>query len=70
MITITKEAYSINGDNPGIQLPEVPEGKYDVVIILQPVEPLSVKRKAGFSQTKFVMDDDFNAPLEDLKEYM
>jgi Pyruvate/2-oxoacid:ferredoxin oxidoreductase gamma subunit len=48
----------------------VPEGKYDVVIVLQPLVSSQKKRKAGFSQIKFIMNDDFNAPLEDLKEYM
>ena len=28
------------------------------------------KRKAGFAKGTFVMSDDFNAPLEDFKDYM
>jgi hypothetical protein len=28
------------------------------------------KRRAGFSKAHFEMSDDFNAPLEDFKEYM
>jgi hypothetical protein len=27
-------------------------------------------RRAGFSKARFVMSDDFNAPLEDFKEYI
>ncbi len=27
-------------------------------------------RRAGFSKARFVMSDDFNAPLEDFNEYM
>lgn len=35
---------------------------------LQPTTPK--KRKAGFLKGTFVMHEDFNAPLEDFKEYM
>lgn len=68
MITISKEAY-IQGKNPIILLPGVPEGSYDVVVVLQP-RTKSKRRRAGFSKARFVMSADFNAPLEDFKEYM
>jgi hypothetical protein len=32
--------------------------------------PLAPLRRAGFSKASFVMDSDFNAPLDDFKEYM
>jgi hypothetical protein len=63
MITISKEAY-IQGTNPLILLPGVPEGDYDVVVVLQP-RTKTKRRRAGFSKGKFVMAADFNAPLED-----
>lgn len=39
MITITKEAY-IEGVNPSISLSDVPEGNYEIVIVLQPLNLL------------------------------
>ncbi len=68
MITISKEAY-IHGNNPVILLPGVPEGNYDVVVVLQP-RAKGKRRRAGFSKARFVMSEDFNAPLDDFKEYM
>lgn len=74
MITVTTEAY-ISAQNPSIMLPNVPEGEYEVIVVLQP-KPANGKRKtkkprkAGFSKATFIMSDDFNAPLEDFKDYM
>lgn len=68
MITISKEAY-IQGKNPVIILPGVPEGNYDVVVVLQP-RNRGKRRRAGFSKARFVLAADFNAPLEDFKDYM
>ena len=68
MITISKEIF-IDGSNPVIDLQGVSEGNYEVVIILQALKkPKS--RRAGFSRARFVMSPDFNAPLDDFKEYM
>jgi hypothetical protein len=61
MITISKEAY-IQGNNPVIQLPGVPEGNYDIVVVLQP-RMKGKPRRAGFSKGRFVMSSDFNAIL-------
>ena len=61
MITISKEAY-ITGKNPAILVPGVPEGNYDVVVVLQP-RTKGKHRRAGFSKARFVMAPDFNAPL-------
>lgn len=36
MITITKEVY-IEGLNPIITLSDVPEGNYEIVVVLQPL---------------------------------
>ena len=69
MITVTTKAY-ISAENPVIKVPGVPEGDYEVVVVLQPNKGMKKPRKAGFSKAKFVMSDDFNAPLEDFKEYM
>lgn len=52
-----------------ILLPGIPEGNYDVVVVLQPRKKRK-RRRAGFSKASFVMSPDFNAPLEDFKEYM
>jgi Protein of unknown function (DUF2281) len=68
MITISKEVF-VNGNNPFIGLQDVAEGNYEVVIILQAIKKPK-RRRAGFSKARFVMSDDFNAPLEDFKEYM
>ncbi len=35
-----------------------------------PIEALPKKRKAGLLKGKIWMADDFDAPLEDLKDYM
>ncbi len=74
MITVSTEAY-ISKKNPVILLPNVPEGNYDVVIILQPKAATGKSkpkqpRKSGFVKTPIVMTEDFNAPVEDFKEYM
>ncbi len=74
MITVSTEAY-ISAQNPSILLPNVPEGQYEVIIVLQPktstAKPKAKKpRKAGFIKAKITMSDDFNAPLEDFKDYM
>ena len=74
MITVSTEAY-ISAQNPSILLPDVPEEAYDVIVVLQPKasngKPKKKKpRKAGFSEATFTMSDDFNAPLEDFKDYM
>ena len=62
MITILKEAF-IEANNPVIALPGVPEGNYDLVVILQVRKKLK-KRKAGFSKAHFSMTPDFNAALD------
>jgi hypothetical protein len=51
MITITKEAY-IEGVNPSISLSDVPEGNYEIVIVLQPLKAVK-RRSAGFSKASF-----------------
>ena len=68
MITITKEAY-IEGVNPSISLSDVPEGNYEIVIVLQPLKAVK-RRSAGFSKASFTMTEDFNEPLEDFNDYM
>jgi hypothetical protein len=68
MITVSKEAF-IQGDNPVLSLPGIPEGNYDIVVVLQPLKKRK-PRRAGFSKARFVMAADFNAPLDDFKAYM
>jgi len=68
MITVSKEAF-IQGNNPIILLPGIPEGDYEVVVVLHPLKKRK-QRRAGFSKAHFVMSPDFNAPLDDFKEYM
>ncbi len=68
MITVSKEAF-IQGNNPVILLPGIPEGDYEVVVVLHPLKKRK-HRRAGFSKARFVMSPDFNAPLDDFKEYM
>lgn len=67
MITVSTEAY-ISAQNPSILLPNLPEGEHEVIVVLQP--KLKKPRKAGFTKARITMSDDFNAPLEDFKDYM
>ena len=68
MISISQEA-QIVGNNLILQLPGVPEGIYQVIIVLQ-ARSSGKRRRAGFSKARFNMSSDFNEPLEDFKEYM
>ena len=68
MITISKEVF-IDANNPIISLPNIPEGNYEVIIVLQS-RSKKKPRRAGFSKARFQMSADFNAPLDDFKEYM
>jgi hypothetical protein len=43
-----------------------PYDAYEAAEILLKTKP----RRAGFSKARFVMSDDFNAPLDDFNEYM
>ncbi len=61
MITVSKEAF-IQGDNPVLFLPGIPEGNYDVVVVLQPLKKRK-PRRAGFSKARFNMSADFNEPF-------
>jgi|APTNR8051073442_1049403.scaffolds.fasta_scaffold22197_1 hypothetical protein len=74
MITISIEAY-ISAQNPVVLQPNVPEGQYEIIMVLQPKstndkDKVKKPRKAGFSKATFTMSEDFNAPLEDFKDYM
>lgn len=72
MLTYSVEAL-ISEQNPSITLKGVPEGLYDVLVVLQPIDnkpDKPNKRKAGFSKATFWMSEDFNEPLEDFKDYM
>ncbi len=69
MITFVKKTH-IKGDSLVLQLPtELPEDDYEVVVVMQ-LQKENPARKAGFIKGRFVMVDDFNAPLEDLKSYL
>ena len=68
MITISKEIF-IDGNNPFIALQGISSGDYDVVVVLQ-ARKKPKRRCAGFSRARFVMSADFNAPLDDFKDYM
>jgi hypothetical protein len=68
MITVSTEAF-LDGANPVIFLPGIPEGMYQIVVVLQP-QLTRKKRRAGFSKARFVMPPDFNAPLDDFNAYM
>jgi hypothetical protein len=71
MITVSTTAH-ITSDKPYVVLKGVPEGMYEVIVVLQPqLNGHSKKaRKAGFGKSKIEMAEDFNEPLEDFKEYM
>ena len=71
MITISTKAH-ITARQPYVVLKGVPEGMYDIIVVLQPQQTGHGKkpRKAGFSKATFEMSADFNEPLEDFKDYM
>lgn len=71
MITVSTKAH-ITARKPYVEVKGVPEGIYDIIVVLQPQQNGGDKkhRKAGFSKASFEMSADFNAPLEDFKEYM
>ncbi len=71
MITISTTAH-ITAGHSYVQLEGIPEGMYEVIIVLQPRSNGHGKkaRKAGFSKATFVMSADFNEPLQDFKDYM
>jgi hypothetical protein len=62
-------------ENGKVRLKEVPEGleeKSDVLItfLQKPQEKNVGKRKLGVWEGKYSIPEDFNEPLDDLKEYM
>lgn len=70
MLTISTQAY-INSTQPYLFLNGVPEGFYEIIVVLHKKESAPKKPvKAGFSKATFEMSADFNQPLEDFKEYM
>lgn len=45
--------------------------KHNIPMPVEPQKPSeNVVRKAGFLKGTFIMSDDFDAPLDDFKEYM
>lgn len=70
MITVTTKAH-ITPSQPFVEVKGVPEGMYDIIVVLQPQAnaPNKKPRKAGFSKATFEMSADFNEPLEDFKDY-
>ncbi len=71
MITVSTKAH-ITARKPYVEVKGVPEGMYDIIVFLQPQQNGNGKkpRKAGFSKASFEMPADFNAPMEDFKDYM
>jgi hypothetical protein len=69
-----EEAHIVTGDfvDPKtIRLSEAyPYSEKKVRLIIIPQYPTGKKRKAGLLKGKIKMSDDFDAPLEDMKEYM
>lgn len=67
---------SIKGvfENGQITLSELPKAQQKLNVIVTFMEDVIVerpkKRKAGVLSGKVWMADDFNAPLDDLKDYM
>ncbi|MBP8239341.1 MAG: DUF2281 domain-containing protein [Saprospiraceae bacterium] len=72
MITVSTKAH-ISASQPYVVVKGVPEGMYDIIVVLQPQQTDGEDkkpRKAGFSKATFEMSANFNEPLEDFKEYM
>ena len=63
-------------ENGQIVLDELPKTNKKVQVFVSFTEPLEIKestkkkRQFGISKGSIIMGDDFNAPLEDLKDYM
>lgn len=69
MLTTIKGIY----DNGQIFLDENPPTKNKskvVVTFLEEIKPSSQKRRLGSLKGKIGIPDDFNEPLDDLKDYM
>lgn len=69
-----ENAYILNAkfiDRKTIQLSEeYPFKERDVRLIILPEKTLKKKRKAGLLRGKIRMAEDFDDPLEDMKEYI
>jgi hypothetical protein len=50
--------------------PEVPAGRAEITFTSQAPTQQQKQREFGCAKGKFWMADDFDAPLEDLKDYM
>ena len=63
-------------ENGQIVLDELPKTNKKVQVFVSFTEPLEIKenvrkkRQFGISKGSIIMGDDFNDPLEDLKDYM
>jgi len=63
-------------ENGQIILDELPKTNKKVQVFVSFVEPLEIegktkgKRQFGTMKGSFIIPDDFNEPLDDLKEYM
>ncbi len=58
-------------DNKTIRLfDEYPVSEKEIKLIIIPKKTLNLKRKAGLLKGKIRMSENFNDPLEDIKEYM
>jgi Protein of unknown function (DUF2281) len=63
-------------ENGQIILDELPKTNKKVQVFVSFAEPLEIKenvkkkRQFGISRGNIIMADDFNDPLEDLKDYM
>lgn len=67
MITVQAET-SLKGKKLVLEMPGVPDGDYQVVVVLQPVRAKH-KLNFGFMKGKITMSEDFNEPIEDFKDY-
>lgn len=76
MSTIVKEIVVPDDRNVNIQLPaDVPVGKAVVTVTVEPKtespkRPNRLSEVCGLEKGKVWMADDFDAPLEDFKDYM
>lgn len=72
MLTTVKGIYD-NGKITLTEDPPIKEKKADVIITFLPekqITPAASKRILGGLEGKIAVPDDFNEPLEDLKDYM
>jgi hypothetical protein len=71
MSTLVKEVIIPSDRRISIELPpETPEGKAVITMTIKQKRPNRLGELFGSGKGEFWMSDDFDAPMEDFKDYM